>query len=99
MLGAEPTKGEENPLLLEKQGARRSPARNRLPLSKRGEFQLKIEDYEHVQDQYFLKKMVVPYLSSVYLGLVAGGTKDYASLLRTKQYLNLPEALAERICC
>ena len=96
---AELTKAAENTLSQEKQGARRSPGRSRPTMSKKGEIQLKIEDYEHVQDQYFLKKMVVPYLSSVYLGLVAGGTKDYASLLRTKQYLNLPEALAERICC
>mgnify|MGYP002634219741 CR=1 FL=1 len=64
----------------------------------RGTHELRIDDYEHVQDQYFLKKMVVPYLSSVFFGLVQRGTKDYVTLAKTKQYLNLPVAIAEAVC-
>lgn len=45
-----------------------------------------------------MKKMVVPYLSSVFFSLVQRGTKDYVTLAKTKQYLNLPVAIAEAIC-
>lgn len=42
--------------------------------------------------------MAIPYLSEVYFGLIARGTKDYLGLLRTMQYLNMPHPIGERIC-
>jgi hypothetical protein len=50
------------------------------------------------KDSYFLKKMVIPYLSSVYNGLLERGTKDYLSLDRTQLYLNIPRPIGDRIC-
>ena len=48
-------------------------------------------------DGHFVKTILVPYLSEVYYSLVARDSKDYLSAEATKQYLNLPELLSERI--
>ena len=42
--------------------------------------------------------MAIPYFSSVYFGLIDHGTKDYLSILKIRQYLNLPEPLGDRVC-
>ena len=55
------------------------------------------ESFEREQGTYFLKKILVPYLSSVFSSLIANGTKDYMSTPRTKHYLNLPEQLGQTI--
>lgn len=45
-----------------------------------------------------MEKIVVPYLSSVFLGLIERQNKrDYLSIKKTKQYLNLPELIGDRI--
>jgi hypothetical protein len=65
---------------------------------KRITFPIKAEKFEEVQDTYFLKKMLIPYLSSVFFGLIEHGTKDYLTIFKTRQYLNLPEPLGDRVC-
>jgi hypothetical protein len=66
--------------------------------NQQGLYPLKIEEFVHIQDKYFLENIVVPYLSSVYYGLIARGTKDYLGVYRTKQYLNMPEPIGNCIC-
>jgi Ca2+-binding EF-hand superfamily protein len=39
----------------------------------------------------------MPYLSSVYFGLIARSNKNYLGVKKTKQYLNMPELIGERI--
>lgn len=56
---------------------------------------LKIEHFQKARDTYFVKKILMPYLSSVYFSLVGRGTKGYLSAAKTKQYLNLPEFIGE----
>lgn len=56
-----------------------------------------MESFESAQDKYFLKKILVPYLSSVYFSLLAQGFKNYLSTQKTKHYLNLPEQLGNQI--
>ena len=64
----------------------------------RGTYPVKIQEFNQEQDIYFLKKMAIPYFSEVYYGIISRGTKDYITLARTKQYLNIPEPICERIC-
>ena len=58
-----------------------------------------MEKFDDIQDTYYVQKLLIPYLSSVYYSLIArgGGTKDYLTSMMTKQYLNMTEALADRI--
>lgn len=58
----------------------------------------KIELYDSELDKYFVKNILMPYLSQVYYGLIYRGTKDYIGVKKTKQYLNLPELIGQRIC-
>ena len=48
-------------------------------------------------ESHFVKTILVPYLSEVFYSLVRRDNKDYLSKQATKQYLNLPELLSERI--
>lgn len=51
-----------------------------------------------MQDVYYVKNMLIPYLSTVYYKLVSRqSNKDYLSALTTKHYLNLPDYIGERI--
>jgi Ca2+-binding EF-hand superfamily protein len=59
--------------------------------------QVRIENYQSEQDGYFIKHILAPYLSSVYFGLIARSNKDYLSCRKTKQYLNMPELIGDRI--
>mmetsp|Transcript_18492 Transcript_18492/g.28384 ORF Transcript_18492/g.28384 Transcript_18492/m.28384 type:complete len:163 (+) Transcript_18492:1-489(+) len=64
----------------------------------RSQKQIKIENLNPEQDKPFLKKIVTPYLSSVYFSLISRQSKDYLSVQRVKQYLGLPELLGNRVC-
>ena len=44
-----------------------------------------------------MKKILVPYLSSVFMGLVSRTNKDYIGIKMMKHYLNLPEVIGDRI--
>lgn len=59
--------------------------------------QIRIENYQPAQDGFFVKHILAPYLSSVYFGLIARSNKDYLSCRKTKQYLNMPELIGDRI--
>lgn len=48
-------------------------------------------------DAFFLKEILVPYLSNVYFNLIHRQMKkNYLSINKTLQYLNLPLILTER---
>ena len=59
--------------------------------------QIKIENYNNEQDAFFIKKILIPYLSSVYFAMISKGNKDYLSITKTKSYLNLPELIGDRL--
>ena len=44
-----------------------------------------------------MKHILTPYLSSVYFGLIGRSNKDYLGCKKTKQYLNMPELIGDRI--
>ena len=48
-------------------------------------------------DNYFIKKILTPYLSQIYNGIIENQSKDYLLVKKTKQYLNMPELIGERI--
>lgn len=54
--------------------------------------------YQAARDSYFIKKMMVPYFGQVYQALIDKSTKSYLDIKKTKQYLALPEPIADRIC-
>jgi hypothetical protein len=56
-----------------------------------------MENFMAEQDGFFIAKILTPYLSSVYFGLITRQNKDYLTCIRTKQYMNLPELIGERI--
>ena len=56
-----------------------------------------MESCDEEYDKFFVSKMLVPYLSTVYFGLLKRQNKDYLSIKRMKQYMNLPELLGQRI--
>ena len=56
-----------------------------------------MENLNKEQDAFFIKKILGPYLSSVYFSLLERQSKSYISLERLKLYLNLPELLGDRI--
>lgn len=60
--------------------------------------QIRLEKFNKEQDSYFIKHMLIPYLSQVYFGLIRRQNKDYLTVQRTKQYLGLPELIGERLC-
>lgn len=72
-------------------------ANKRMVDSKKTPRPIKIEKYMPEQDDYFVKNILVPYLSSVYFGLIARQSKDYLSCQKTKLYLNLPELIGLRL--
>ena len=45
------------------------------------------------QDSYFIEKILTPYLSSVFFGLIKRQNKEYLTIKRAKHYLNLPELI------
>ena len=49
------------------------------------------------RDVFFTREILTPYLSSVYSSLLSKGKKNYLSIDRVKQYLDLPELLGQRI--
>lgn len=57
-----------------------------------------MEFYTSGYDKYFLERIVIPYFHSVYHGLIARGHKDYLSVNKTREYLNMPYLLGQRIC-
>lgn len=61
-------------------------------------YQVKMEAFDEARDGPFIERILVPYLVQVYQGLVARGTKEYLDLQAQKQYLNMPEPLAEAVC-
>lgn len=60
-------------------------------------YPLRMENFNEEWDGLFIAQVFEPYLSEVYKGLIARQSKDYLGLKRTKQYLNLPEILGERL--
>ena len=57
-----------------------------------------METLNDESDIYYVQKMLIPYLSSVYYGLTAhGGAKDYLTASKTQLYLNLPDVIARRV--
>ena len=50
-------------------------------------------------DRYFIKVILIPYLSSIFTSLQAkfGHNKDYLNIEKTKKYVNLPELLGSRM--
>ena len=57
-----------------------------------------MDAYQPVRDSYFIKRMMIPYFSQVYQALIDKSTKSYLDIKKTKQYLGLPEPIADRIC-
>ena len=45
-----------------------------------------MEKFDEIQDTYYVQKLLIPYLSSVYYSLIArgGGTRDYLTSMMTK---------------
>ena len=56
-----------------------------------------MDNYASDKDDYLIKELLVPYLSQVYSGLIARQNKDYLSISKTKQYMNLPELIGHRL--
>ena len=54
-------------------------------------------NYKSEAERYFINKLLTPYLSSVYFGLIQRQSKGYISIERMNQYLNLPQLLGERM--
>jgi len=44
-----------------------------------------------------VKHILVPYLSSVYFGLIKRQNRDYLGIQKTKHYLNMPELIGDRL--
>ena len=59
---------------------------------------IQVEKFDPKTDIYFVKNILLPYLSSVYFGIINRGTKDYLSLAKIKQYMDMPDLVGERIC-
>ena len=59
--------------------------------------QIQVENFNQEQDAFFVKHILVPYLSEVYNGLINRQNRDYLTCMRTKQYLNMPELIGDRI--
>ena len=55
------------------------------------------ENFNPEMDNYFIKNILCPYLSSVYNGIIENQNKEYLLVQKTKQYLNMPELIGERI--
>ena len=58
---------------------------------------VQVEKFNTEQDGYFIKHILTPYLSSVYYSLINRTNKDYLGIKRTKQYLNMPDLIGERL--
>ena len=58
----------------------------------------KIEIFDKETDKFFIQYVLMPYLSSVFNSLVSRGKKEYLAIKKTKQYLNLPELIGQKIC-
>lgn len=54
---------------------------------------------EKETDQVFIKSVLVPYLSNLFMALISqqAGNKDYLTLEFTRNYLNCPEVLGSRL--
>jgi hypothetical protein len=59
--------------------------------------QIQIENLSPEQDKFFVKELLVPYLSNVYFGLIKRQNRDYLGIKKTKQYLSLPELIGDRL--
>ena len=59
--------------------------------------QIQIENFSKEQDSFFIKEILVPYLSSVYFGLIKRQNKDYLGITKMKHYINMPELIGDRI--
>jgi Ca2+-binding EF-hand superfamily protein len=59
--------------------------------------QIQIENSSPDQDAFFVKEILVPYLSSVYFGLIKRQNRDYLGIQKTKQYLAMPELIGDRL--
>ena len=57
-----------------------------------------MENYNHSIDRFFLNNVLTPYLYSVYYCLIQKGTKDYLSVNKTREYLNMPFLIGQRVC-
>lgn len=68
-----------------------------LPDSSKELWPLVMEDFEPILDSVFVRHWLQPYLSEVFQALIIRQSKDYLTLERMKQYLNLPEILADRL--
>lgn len=59
---------------------------------------IKLEKFDEEIDDYFVNQILVPYLSSVYVGLIERQhKKDYLGIRKSKHYLNMPELIGDRI--
>jgi Ca2+-binding EF-hand superfamily protein len=45
-----------------------------------------------------MKNVLTPYLHSVYYCLIDKGNKDYLSVNKTREYLNMPFLIGQRVC-
>ena len=59
--------------------------------------QIKIENFHIDKDPFFIKEILIPYLSCVYFSMISKGNKDYLSITKTKSYLNMPELIGDRL--
>jgi Ca2+-binding EF-hand superfamily protein len=57
-----------------------------------------LENFEHSIDKYLLEHILVPYLQNVYQGLLNRSNKDYLSVNKTREYLNMPFLISARVC-
>ena len=59
---------------------------------------IQIENFNHPIDRFFLKNVLTPYLHSVYYCLIDKGNKEYLSVNKTREYLNMPYLIGTRCC-
>ena len=52
---------------------------------------------QFLADQHFIKHILSPYLTEIYYSMVKCTNKDYLTLDKTKEYMNLPLLIGERI--
>ena len=69
------------------------------PLTFAPKHRICLEVFDNQQDSHFIRKLLIPYLSSVFLNLLerAGGEKNYLHCNKVKEYMGLPEIVGSRI--
>ena len=60
-------------------------------------YKIQMEEFNPEVDDLFVKKILAPYFSSVYFGLIARQKKEYLTIERTELYLGMPKYISQRL--